>query len=815
MKTVKSFAKIIIALLMALTLVTLTACDVLDDFFGNGGEEGGTGDGNLYNVALEPNGGNFTENVTQYTSGTACTLPTNGTKEHYTFDGWYADGSFSGNRVLQIPTGATGDKTYYAKWSPENYNLTFTIKDDSYQSPITSYNYGEEVTLPTPTKSGSTFNGWFANSNLTGEKVTQIAAGESGAKSFYGEWKSGGSSVTPTKSTVILNLDGGQFVNGGLSQYTEGEETTLPEAKRDGYTFNGWLDGNGKLVRSIPASAKGALSFTASWTKVSTDTLTITSSAGYQEGAYVEFNTVKNVSTYTVAYKTKTGSEKYTEIDSQLVRVNDSAGTVRADVVGIKEGEYTLQVTAGSQIKTTDVSVTSYDRSGYAHFNYTSGVGAYNDDGTPKSGANIVYVNEGNKNTVKATIDGKSYTGIVSILQNAGTKTPLIVRIIGQISAATWKEGNVTYTKTTQNTVDGTDKGNLKEEVIVGKNGKRLPTSSSDLTQDKLIAGKYNELDTSKYSILNGLSSKATYKVDSKTNLGAYDSAWNNCSISGVKNVTLEGIGNDAEIFQWGLTWASCNSIEVRNITFDDYTEDACSFEGSTNAKAADDFNSKRLWIHNCTINQGINYWDVSDEQDKHEGDGGTDFKKVSYVTISYVHYYNNHKTGLIGGSDDQTTANVTFHHNYYQQCSSRLPLGRQANMHMYNNYYYKSTGTNMSLRAGAYAFIESCYFDNANNPVTTQDGDKKKGVAKMFNCTVTGSGSKALNTKDYNITVVTNRTTKVTNDNIFNKNFDTESSVFYYDSSAMCSKVTVMHTAEQTKSLVPTLAGVHKNKKN
>ena len=541
-----------------------------------------------------------------------------------------------------------------------------------------------------------------------------------------------------------------------------------------------------------------------------------TSVGGYNESLYAEFEAQYSDS-ITASYKLK-DTQTWNAVDSELIR-DIGGGKVRVDVIGISAGSYSLKVNyTGGEIIKDNISVSEYDRSGYAHFGKTDGVGAYKDDGTPKDNAQIIYVNEATKNSVTATIGNKQYKGIVAILGAASqSKNPLIVRISGQISAATWKEGNVTYTKTDSN-VDS--KGNLLESAIVGKNGKKLPTSSADLTQEKLIAGGYNELDTSKYSVLNGLSSKATYKVDSKTGLGAYDSAWNNCAISGAKNVTLEGIGNDAEIFQWGLTWANSNSIEVRNITFDDYTEDACSFEGSDvsdsdnvdGSNTVDGFLSKHLWIHNCTINQGINYWDVSDEQDKHEGDGGTDFKRLSYVTISYVHYFNNHKTGLIGGSDTQTTANVTFHHNYYEQCSSRLPLGRQANMHMYNNYYYKSSGTNMSLRAGAYALIEYCYFDNANNPVTTQNGDGKKGVAKMFGCKVDGSGSKALDTKNYNITVVTDRTKAVANDNRYNQTFDTDPAAFYYDAVNKKSDVSNLITnINDVKTKIPELAGANR----
>jgi hypothetical protein len=203
-------------------------------------------------------------------------------------------------------------------------------------------------------------------------------------------------------------------------------------------------------------------------------------------------------------------------------------------------------------------------------------------------------------------------------------------------------------------------------------------------------------------------------------------------------------------------------------------------------------------------------------EQDKKEGDGATDFKQNGYVTISYNRYFENHKTGLIGGGDTSLTANVTFHHNFYDQCTSRLPLGRQANMHMYNNYYYNSGSYSMSLRAGAYALVENCYFEGGQTPIETKDGNNKRAVAKVYNCIFNGdyASNNALTDEylaSYNISVVTDRTAVVDNDNVFNKTFDTDSSAFYYDSENNCSKVTNMLTAAQTKVQVPKLAGVMK----
>ncbi len=460
--------------------------------------------------------------------------------------------------------------------------------------------------------------------------------------------------------------------------------------------------------------------------------------------------------------------------------------------MGLKGGEtYDFKITLenGQAYSIEDVKISSYDRSGYAHFNYYEGVGAYNDDGTLKSGAQVIYVTEETKNTVTANLGGRNYTGLVEILGNLSkATTPVAVRIIGQISAATWKP------------LDGAANEEVMAEIIDYMEEKGL----SRFSQEEIISLGYNTLDTSVYSALDGLSNRINYSG------GELDSAYNNCAISNAVHVTLEGIGEDAEIFQWGLTWSNCESIEVRNITFDDYTEDACSFEGSTNATTTDGFDSNNIWVHNNTINEGINYWDVTAEQDKHEGDGGTDFKRSAYITVSYNHYYKNHKTGLIGGSDSQTTACVTFHHNWYEDCNSRLPLGRQANMHMYNNYYDGSTGTNMSLRAGAYAFIENCYFDNAKNPVTTQDGDGKRGVAKIYGCIFSGQ---SLDEKSYNVTVVTDRAQKVENDNVFAPDFDTNGKVFYYSDGK--SDVENMLTAEETKELVPELAGVMRRNDN
>ncbi|MDE7265269.1 MAG: InlB B-repeat-containing protein, partial [Clostridia bacterium] len=601
-------------------------------------------------------------------------------RDHYIFNGWYADENFSGEAVESIEKSSTGNVEYWAKWTAETYSVEYYIDNVAYnESGVTTYTYDVETDLPAPIKENYSFTGWYDNSDLTGTSVMEIAQGEYGNKTYYATW-------TPDSYKITFNADGGTIKN-TITGYSYGVETTLPVPTKTGYAFDGWYetsDFSGSKWEVITVGETGDKTFYAKWTQTN-----ILACAGYEEGAYVNIYTNGNsLSNISVSYKSLDGSHAYQAIDRELIREYD--GYVRADIVGLAEGAYSLEINVGGTKEYKDVSVTSYDRSGYAFYNRSAyatdttaseGVGGYKDDGTPKDNAQIIYFSEGNKNTQTVNFTGTSYnfTGIGEVLTNLyRAKNPVIIRIVGKISAATWKllDYNADKKYSASN--------KMPVANVIGINNKPL-TDATSLTQADLILAGYNELDTSEYSELLGLSSKATYSS------GAFDSAWNDCSITkGAHDVTVEGIGTDAEIFQWGMTWKQASSIEVRNITFSDYTEDACAFQGDTNVKtgATANFDSYYIWLHNCTFNRGKNYWDLTDEQDKHDGDGSTDLKLVYGVTLSYNHYVNTHKTGLVGASDTSYSYNITYHHNYYEGCESRMPLARLANMHMYNNYY-------------------------------------------------------------------------------------------------------------------------------
>ncbi|MBQ7132615.1 MAG: hypothetical protein IJO29_08575 [Oscillospiraceae bacterium] len=162
--------------------------------------------------------------------------------------------------------------------------------------------------------------------------------------------------------------------------------------------------------------------------------LSITKSGGWYETAYVEFS--GGSGSYSAYYKKTTESDSaYVQADSELIR-----GT-RVDIPGLcGNTSYDIKIVSGSEAVVTTITTMSYDRSGYAHWNYTQGVGAYNDDGTPKSNATIIYVTNDNKDTV--TYNGQ--TGLYNIL-NKNSTANLIVRFIGSVevpSGALANDGN-------------------------------------------------------------------------------------------------------------------------------------------------------------------------------------------------------------------------------------------------------------------------------------------------------------------------------------------------------------------------------------
>ena len=127
--------------------------------------------------------------------------------------------------------------------------------------------------------------------------------------------------------------------------------------------------------------------------------------------------------------------------------IRQYASYYRADVLGLEAGTYAVKVVPvnaeGTEIAgantASNLVVKSFNREGFAHFNY-SGVGAYNDNGTLKAGAKVLYITANTAKTVSTTVDtGKpeTITGLQSIIDaysKGKDTTPIAFRIIGKVN---------------------------------------------------------------------------------------------------------------------------------------------------------------------------------------------------------------------------------------------------------------------------------------------------------------------------------------------------------------------------------------------
>lgn len=164
----------------------------------------------------------------------------------------------------------------------------------------------------------------------------------------------------------------------------------------------------------------------------------ITEAKGWQESAYLKWAPFEGASSYNVYVGDK-------KIDAQLIR--QYASYYRADVLGLKAGTYSVKVVPvnadGKEIAgantASNLVVKSYNREGFAHFKY-AGVGAYNNDGTLKAGAKVLYITAKTAKTVSTTVNtGKpeTITGLQSIIDaysKGKDTTPIAFRIIGKVS---------------------------------------------------------------------------------------------------------------------------------------------------------------------------------------------------------------------------------------------------------------------------------------------------------------------------------------------------------------------------------------------
>lgn len=194
---------------------------------------------------------NKTSQSIAYNSKGSCTLtmPNNTAEFTYTFVGWYTAANGGGTKVgseLTLETPAIkGTVTYYAyvTRSTKSYTHTFDANGGGTVSPATitkAYNTALG-TLPTVSRTGYTFVGWFDTSAASGGTQATTTTKVTGTKTWYARWsinsytftfdKNGGN--TPSSTTITKKYN---TAVGTLPTCTRNADNTYT------YVFAGWFD---------------------------------------------------------------------------------------------------------------------------------------------------------------------------------------------------------------------------------------------------------------------------------------------------------------------------------------------------------------------------------------------------------------------------------------------------------------------------------------------------------------------------------------------------------------------------------------------
>ncbi|MDO5118388.1 MAG: InlB B-repeat-containing protein, partial [Eggerthellaceae bacterium] len=164
-------------------------------------------------------------------------------KKGYEFKGWYKNASLTKKVTYVKGDPKSSKRTLYAKWKPKKYSITYKLRGGTFSgSYAKTYTYGKGRTLPTPTRNGYEFAGWYKDTTWS-KQVKMISTTARGDKKYYAKWKRATYSIT-------YYLKGGYFSGSHQTQYKYKNGAQLPTPTRDGYVFIGWYT-NSKLTKPI------------------------------------------------------------------------------------------------------------------------------------------------------------------------------------------------------------------------------------------------------------------------------------------------------------------------------------------------------------------------------------------------------------------------------------------------------------------------------------------------------------------------------------------------------------------------------------
>lgn len=222
-----------------------------------------------YTVTFNANGGTVSTASRKYQANTALgTLPTPA-RTGYKFSGWYT-AKTGGTKVLATKK-VTANTTLYAHWTknPAVTKYTITLNANggtvSKKSVSVAKNAAYLSLLPTPTRSGYTFAGWYT-AKTGGTRITS-ATKAAASRTVYARWTR---LEEAPNCQVSFNANGGTVFLRTKTVLRGGRYQDLPAPVRSGYHFAGWYTaktGGTKVTAATRVTRTGSHTLYARWSK--------------------------------------------------------------------------------------------------------------------------------------------------------------------------------------------------------------------------------------------------------------------------------------------------------------------------------------------------------------------------------------------------------------------------------------------------------------------------------------------------------------------------------------------------------------------
>lgn len=508
-----------------------------------------------------------------------------------------------------------------------------------------------------------------------------------------------------------------------------------------------WTISEGSKYAELSASTTGTVTLTAKNTDTVEHEVTVKVTATYDGTTKDATTTVKILAPGQVVENKVTSVSVSAEKNSIAC---DGSTTLTATPVysGNPEITYTWTISSGSEYaelseSTTETATLTGKNTTTAEQTVTVKVSASDGINSVESPCEVTVgaaaaVETGN--VIKASDTPLGFAGVNYAMPTF--TNVVIVKTRNELMNAIKKENSLIYI---DGMIDMSDEGSGSKLPDVGASN--IAVSS---VMDSWIASKTSNAYTTYGAWVEAYAaacSETTNDKDKTPKKGShsslYDTVWtlNNAWKSVIQlnlnsNTTIIGLGNNSGIRGGTISINGIKNVVIRNLTLVDaidmfpHHEYEDGFNAQFDCITIQGSNTANIWIDHCTMKDTLVMQHVqSGTKEKWQNyDGLCDIKGDGKgITVSNCHMYHHDKTMLVGSSDsegDNTVRKLSIINNHFDTCVQRLPMARNSQFHILNNWYAfdttQSVGDGKSrgdycigARKGALIYSEANYFDS------------------------------------------------------------------------------------------------------